>query len=359
MQNKLIYTACLLLLSACGTTSRFTEGMKEPVKATSQTASTADDAEQDVLKAFSIGKLASSPAPDSLPTSRVCRPISGSTAVSRYLGVFSDALDTVQKVGAKPEDTSYAGYVKQFKKNASNMESWNSKTAREEQEKKDEDQATRCEALFEADRAPGVVLKAIGAPGKNFIAITGSILAIDKALKLALSSFEATQRELAVHKTIENLLPQMKDAREQLKTPPDVSFGPFVQYLDGAGPAADMNKTVVGATINIRRWFVTQTLLAQWDYLSTCRKAKTSCAGDPNVIAAMQSFSANIQTYRSLAKLDPNKTLATLDTAITSTENSLKVSKNPVDWIDALIDVAGAFSDFSDAYDKTKKSKDE
>lgn len=343
-------------LAGCGTTSSFTRGMEEPVKAIANAATLANEAEQNVLKAVATGLASSSLTLDDL----VCKLASpGAVEVHGQLQAFGDALDTVRKVGEKPDDTSYAGYVRKFRESAAaGQPPTNPDAEQTEALKKEAERIARCKELFKADTAAGTQLMAPEGEAALPMIIT-RLLGFDQLVKALLGQAEALSREAAVKRTIQTLLPGLKKASAQLKMVPTPTYGPLVRYTAGSAPKAEgMNGTVLGATVNIRRWYIAQQARTQWEYLSRCRAAADkSCFGDPAIQAAANGFAASVHSYRSLAKVDAVKVQAMVDDAVAAAESSLEI-QGAAAWIDGLIGIADALSALDDAYGKYDKSKD-
>lgn len=331
--------------------------MEEPVKASAKAAAIADAAEQDVLRAYSVGMVADKVLNFS---EVVCKAWDGPSATQANLSVFSDVLDTVQKVAEKPSDTSYSGYIKKFRENAANAAPKDIKAEQDEADKKAKASQLRCAGLYEADVAAGTTLASSEAPPNAAMPLFFTrILGLDQLVKAILSQAEAAQREAAVRKTIEYVLPQLEAASKDLRAEPTAAFGPRVRYKPGeANEATQMNTTALGATITIRRWFLAQQIQEQWRYLRACQERKgQGCLGDPAVQSAMNSLVLNVRAYRSLAKADSTRVLTALDAAIEASHASLQPSKSPSSWIDALVTIGDAVSSLSDAWDKYEKSK--
>lgn len=343
-------------LAGCGTTASFTRGMEEPVKAIANAAALADEAEQNVLKAVAAGL-----APTSMTLSElVCNPLGpGPGDVRTQLRAFGEVLDTVQKVGEKPDDTSYAGYIRKFRQNAAaGQPSADPAAEQAEARKKELERILRCNSLFKADTDTGTKLRPLDGEGALPLFFT-RLLGLDPLFKALFGQAEALSREAAVRRTIQMLLPGLKEAATQLKTVPTPTYGPLVRYATSSAPEAEgMNATVLGATVNVRRWYVAQQARTQWEYLSRCRAAADkACFGDPAVQAAANGFVASVYSYRSLALVDSAKVQATVDAAVVAAEKSLE-GQGAAGWIDGLIGIADALSALDDAYGKYDKSRD-
>lgn len=343
------------VLAGCGTSASFTRGMEEPVKAISTSAQLAHEAELSVLRSMAVGLTSNVRALDDL----VCKPIgAGPGAVRTQLQAFSEALETVQKVGEKPDDTSYAGYIRKFRENAAaGQPASDEATEQTEARKREAERLARCTALFRSDTSPGTQLRQMDGEGVLPMFAT-RFLGFDLLVKAFLSEAEALSREAAVKRTIRTLLPGLRQAATQLRAVPTATYGPLVRYAAGSAPEAEtMNETVLGATVNVRRWYVAQQVITQWNYLVRCRGgADKTCFGDPAVQAAANGFAASVYAYRSLAKVDSVKVHADVDAAVAAAEKSLE-GKGVVAWIDGLIGVADALATLDDAYGKYDDSK--
>ncbi len=341
-------------VTGCGTTASFTRSMEEPVKALSNVVALADEAEQNVLKATATGL-----APTSLtPGEIACRPVGGGPGeVSDQLKSFGDALDIVRKIGEKPADTSYAGYIRKFRENAAAGQP----STKPDIEKRESERFDRCKALFLSDINAGTQLSPLKPKrdGEMSPSIVVQLLGVNQLAKAFLGQAETISREAAVRRAIEKLLPDLRVAAAQLKAEPSPEYGPLVQYGSGSSVEATvMNASVLGATVNVRRWYVAQQVKSTWDYLARCRAATDrACFGDPAVQAAADRFASTVYAYRSLAKVDPVKVLASVDSAVITANDSLNF-KEPEAWIDGLIGIADALSSLNDAYGKFDKSKD-
>jgi hypothetical protein len=344
-----------LALGAC-VSAEFTKGMAEPVQTLKQSARVTGGADGDVLKAYAAGMVSDAVIP-SLPD-LVCIPSAGPAVVSKNLGVFADSLDVVKQVGEKPSDTSYAGYIKKMRENAANAASAgagnNDEAAAQLKLVK---QWTRCMALLAADDSQDSLQRMPKASGALPAGI-GKTLALDAVLKVLLGQIESAQREAAVQDTIKALIPVLESAREELKQAPSASFGPFVKYPDdqASAPAFEMNKTIVGAAVNIRRWLLAKQIASQWTALATCRTAM-SCLKDPATHRVLDDFTTNVVQYRALARVDAAKIVSSLDTAIAAARSSFEAGKKIENWIDSLIAVSDAVTDLSDVYGKFEEAK--
>ena len=346
-----------LTLAACSTTGDFTRAMDEPLKVVTQASLLAESAEVDVLKAHAVGMTSVQPIGGLADV--VCVRWAGPSVAQSHLSVLSDAVDTVKKVGEKPVDTSYAGYIRKFRENSENAAPVDVDLERAKAAEKARLALQRCKDLIASDWTADKSLSPAPTKGGTILAILPAILALDKLIKSGLSLIEAAQREAAVRATIIGLIPQLREARTALAAAPTAAFGPMVTFAPNAlSVATDMNKSNVGATITLRRWFIAQQISAQWTYLQQCRDRKRpNCLGEPDVDRTLNTLASNIATYRGLAKIDSTKVLAALQTAIDGAEQSLKSAGNPANLIDAIVGLADAVSGISDAYGAYAKTR--
>lgn len=370
MKIHLAATAvAVMTLAGCGSTANFTKGMEEPVKALNSAATLAQDAERDVLKSIATGisprlwdekEVAEK---DELPF-MVCRAAgSGPQDVRGDLQIFADGLETVKEVGAKPDDTSYAGYVHKLRQNAAAGKDTNDPDPKEVARKlkaKEDERLGRCLALFPVDVANTTRLVKPGGAGATPMLIA-RLLGADQLIKQILATGEALTREAAVRSTIAQLKKEFGDAAKRLKVTPPNNYGPYVNYAAGTAPLAESyNATVLGAAINIRRWYVAQQAAQQWQYLQTCRdagrKGARACFGDPAVQAAANGFADAVYNYRRLAEVQPAKVHAAVDEAVkVASEN--QASKGIAQLIDGLIGIADSLKELDDAVDTYHDSR--
>lgn len=359
----------VMTLAGCGSTAKFTKGMEEPVKALNSAATLAQDAERDVLKSIATG-ISPRLYDPKLVSDReelffmVCRAAgTGPEDVRADLQIFADGLETVKEVGAKPDDTSYAGYVHKLRQNAAAGEATNDpdpkKVAAKLKEKEDKRNA-RCLELFAGDVSNTTRLEKPATAGATPMLIA-RLLGADQLIKQGLATAEALTREAAVRRTIAQLAKEFGSAAERLKASPPSNYGPYVQYAAGTAPLAESyNTTVLGAAINIRRWYVAQQAAQQWQYLKTCRDAgrtgARACFGDPAVQAAANGFADAVYNYRRLAEVQPAKIQAAVASAVaTATDNP--ASKGIAQLIDGLIGIADSLKELDDAVDTYHDSR--
>ncbi len=359
MTGRLLFiVTCAATLSACSTTSDFSRALEEPVKVTNAAAAVVTDSSTDIMEISAFG-LRTDAVVD--PGEIACIPTPGPASAGDDLSVFGDSLDAVQKVGAAPKDTSYAGYIRQFRQNRDAMKPPASLDARnKERDDKLTEAQTRCTTLFAADISARTALAHKTVVKGAVLPFIGIVMAWNEVIKDGLAAAEQAQREAAVRETVKRAIPDMKLARDHLFGPiaPEAApaFGPIVQYPDGASAlVSDPNKTVLGAVINVRRWYVAQIVKSDWDRLQSCRTAQDfACLGDPAARAVASDFSANGLAYRKLAGIDVAKIKVALDSAITGAEQSVDKGSFS-NLLDALATIGDSVSTISDAVGKAKK----
>ncbi|MGX1187459.1 hypothetical protein AB7M29_005138 [Pseudomonas sp. F-14 TE3623] len=339
---------------ACGSASNFSRALDEPVKMANGASDIAASAENDRIKAIALGAYASqkqAPLAD-----LVCNTDSGALTAGSNLSVFGDALDTVKKVAEKPDDTSYASYMRNFRKNADSI---NSKPEpveiqlqkmRAKQLKRDQ----RCVVQFNQD----VKVKNLYAPAikGGSVAAVATFLSLDKLVKLTLKYVEEAQREKAVRSTINELKSQLREAYKQLSVENDKGFGLRVEYPQGNV----VDHTSLGEVVNIRRWYVAQEINGIWLDLNGCRvSGQMDCLKSSETRAGADDFAEAVIAYRSLASVDSGKVLSALDQSIKKIEELDQGKASLADVVDGLVALADAVSGLDGAYKDYDKSKDE
>lgn len=359
MKIQVVGTAlATLLLAGCGSTTSFTAGMETPVKVVNSAASLAQESERDVLKAFAVG-LTPLYSPFNAVEFLVCGAAgNGPESVRADLQAFADGLEAVKEVGKKPDDVTYAGYLHKLRQNAAaGIDTASENEAAEALAAKETQRRRLCFALWSADVADTTELKRPGGEGAppQFIA---RLLGLDQLFKQVLATGEALTREAAVRRTIEKLSTDFEASGNRLKAKPSTSFGPYVHYDSGTAALADSyNATLLGSSINIRRWYVAQQANQQWTYLAACRNSgKKACFGDPSIQAAANGFVDAVYTYRHLVLVEPAKVNKAIDTAVSASKKSLE-GQGIAGWIDGLIRVADSLKDLDNAVDKYHESR--
>lgn len=347
-----------IAVAGCKTTENFTKGMETPVKALNSAVTVAQESERDVLKSLATGLMAPYKPFDEAKFLACGAAGSGPEGARADLQAFADGLEAVKEVGAKPDDTSYAGYLHKLRQNAAaGIDTTTEATASDALQEKELKRRRQCFALWDADVAMKTGLQrpqGDGAP-PQFIA---RLLGLDQLFKQVLATAEAASREAAVRRTIEALNKDLEKAAKTLKAPPGGSYGPYVQYDPTTAPLAHgYNATALGASVNIRRWYVAQQVRYQYEFLKPCRNAATKeCFGDPAVQTAANGFADAVYTYRRLAQVEPDKIHKAVDSAVAASKKSLE-GQGVAGWIDGLIGVADSLKDLDSAVDTYQDSR--
>lgn len=363
------FLAAALSLGGCATSSNFADAMEGGVKSTKNASQIVDNAQRDFIHAQALGAVDRGGAPEPTIEILTCYPVAGLSAAGSNLAVFSDGTDLVAKVAKKPDDITYGGYIAALKADRQAVKDANDGDLLKVKGDAIKAAQRRCElALIEDLRADSQLkLPAAQLRGANVIAV---ILGLDKVFKTLLSDIESAEREAAVRASVNAIIPRMEDAKKELASTYNASFGPVVQLAQGFPPGVtkqvdkeevtsihDMNGTVLGATITMERWYVAHTIEAIHTQLATCRASKKSldCLADPQVRANLDAMTNAIATYRALAQVDSKKLLIKLENAIADARKASD-TKLP-GLLEAISTVANAFSDLADAVDKYKKAK--
>lgn len=367
--------AFVLSLSACGTVD--VTALEDASKSLAQASSVAAEADRDLLRAYSLGmnKSAASKLEETVCGGQVIEATadapkhvqgSGASAVQSYLSVYPDSLDSIQKVGKTPTDTSYTGYVKKMRDNQKAIDGMPEEKKQAEKEKARLarlDALNRCLDLYRADSSAGSRLtappdmKALGLlPAVPIIPL---FLALNKFAKTIVATAEKAQREEAIKETVKQILPQLDEAAKAMNVTAGAEFGSKVEYPVGVkGAAVDMNQTVLGATITIRRWFLAQQINEQEAYLADCQAKVAHCLGSPTVQAAMNAFAVNVQAYRALTQVDTIKIQKALKDTVAATQKAVDdANTKPLDLLDSLVTIADSLSDMASAHDAYEKAK--
>jgi len=358
---RFVVSVAILALCGCTTSSNFSRSMEDPIKLVTRASSLASDASEASIVLQVIG-VSSDVLVSPVNTLACGLPSTGLSAAVRTLSVYSDGLEIVQDIGAAPEKKSYAGYIRQFKKNSEAMRSkaTNDAQRQAEIEKMLAMQQARCAAMLEADLRPSTQFHSVPAPaGAALPAIFGTLISLDNLAKSLLAQAEGMQREVAVRRTLNELTPQFKAATRALSAPPGAGFGPLVVYDPAtADEALRMNQSVLGAVLTIDRWMTAKTMEQQWRALSSCRSsvdAGTQCLGDASKLGTASAFASNARKYQAQSQLDAQKILAEIARASDAAENASKLD-GIGGFLDALTDMSGALSGIDAAYEASRKS---
>ncbi len=352
-----VYAMGAILLSGCASTGGVSAALSDPADTVKTASEVVGSAEIDLLSFVAMGEIKAPPSLSDL----VCVPTNGPKVTSAELGLFSDALDTINKVNTKPDDTSFAGYVTQFRKNKAAIDDASAPPGIEKKNalEKELNAQDRCKKLFEADSSVSKQPSSTGFHVNSIAPFIGVALAVRDLATSLLQYGEAAQRAKAVQATIEKLIPQLNDGLKELAKDADpATFGYIVTYPQSvAGPAVEMSKSNLGAALTIRRWAIAHTINAIWDELKQCRTS-SACIRSGLARSSANEFGVKVQAYRSLSKLDDKKILADLKDA---TEAADKASKNKsiAAAFDAVFTIGDAVSGIADKVDAVKKARDQ
>lgn len=355
--RHLLLAASFIALVGCTSSVQFNRVMEKPAAAAKGAAEVARGADQDLIRALALGVYKADGAAD-FPIV-LCWPRKGPDVAGANLMTFADALQTVNKVAEKPQDTSYAAYIRRF----GELEKAGNRDVKAERAaalKEIQAARERCELLAVQDAQGRLVDVSDVGVALTVPPIVGQILALDQLIKALVAQTEKAARAAVVREVIRNLLPQLREAVGELAKEPGPTFGPRVVYPTGTSKDAEtMNRTVLGATITIRRWFVGTQARAQWAALEGCRKGapSTGCLGRHSEVALADSLVGNAYAYRALAQNDSQKLLDQLSKATDGAEAATKEG-SLADMIDALIGIGDALSGISDKYEAYRKTRE-
>ncbi|MBB3639657.1 MULTISPECIES: hypothetical protein [Variovorax] len=335
--------------------------MDDPIKMVGKASSIAGDATSTVIALQAIG-VSSDVLVTPVSTLACEYPNTGTAAAVRTLSVYSNGLEIVQDIGSAPEDKSYAGYIRQFKKN---NEALTSKAKTDVQRQAEVHallarQQARCVAMLAADLNASTTFHSLpGITGGATPAIVGTLISLDKLAKTLLEQAERLQREAAVRKTLDDLTPQFESATRVLAAEPNTFFGPLVVYDPSMdNEATRMNKSVLGAALTIDRWMTAKVMVQQWRALAPCRvtvELGTQCLGDAQRLAVANAFAANARKYQALSQLDAERLLNGISKATDAAKSASRLD-GVGGFLDALMGLAGALSDVDAAYVATQKA---
>jgi hypothetical protein len=354
--------ACLALLGGCATAKNFNNALAEPVATSSKAAEVVASAAADVLRANAFGLVESPPAN---PIELVCATQEGLRGTTINLRQFSEALEAVDKVASKPDDTSFSGYISQIRKNQEAIAAAGGAPNAEQQiaAKKRVAEYNRCKALFSADWNANPRLSADSAMQLHGMTPTLGIILAFRDLALTLLKYgEAAQREEAIKATVASLVPQLDEAVKRLAAPLDpAAFGSHVVYASSASPLAlEMNKSNLGASLSIQRWMTAMQIRGSWENLAACRKAQSpaTCMGNADARANAADFAVQIASYRNLAKINDQSVLEALGGAVKKARKASDGKASLAEIMDALFGIGDAVADIADKADAIKKAKD-
>lgn len=359
MKWPLALFAAPLLLSGCATQANFTAALEKPAKQASATRVVTNEAQRDTARIYTLRLTG-----DIYPlTSLACTPATSLNNLDGALGAFGEALETIAEVGKAPPDTKYASYVKQFRKNDKYIKEAKTSGTQEAMQKakdatKAEQQAAlqRCTALYSADVVATV--KKSSPPDPQAAFGISAFFALNELIKAGLAAGEGVQRERAVELTASALTPGLRAAYTQLSDAPDKAFAPYIDYSaqSATNPAVTMNKSQLGAALNIHRWLLAQRI-AQLD-AAIGKTRNLQCLADANCRRNLDDLITAIEEYRTLAAVDAVVILDALDSGIKKAEAAADGKQTWAQFLDGLLAVADAINGINDKYDAYQTSKE-
>lgn len=358
MKIRYAVTICsAAMLSGCATEANFTKALEGPIAAANAARVVVQQADLDIDKARAMGLVGSY---NTSASDLVCKPLESTVGTLRSLSAFGEAVELIKDVAEKPADDSYATYLQQFRKNKKSIADAAGRSdldlAKDKFNKESEaarKAMQRCARLYASDVRPANRLEpAYGSP-ESF----KSLGALSSLVKGILAAVESAQRAEAVQKTAVALIPGLRLAQEQLSAahPPQQ---PHVAYsLDTVDDEARlMGDSRLGATINLRRWFVARQIEHALARARQCQ-GDTACLGDPLMRITLDNLASDIRSYRELAVIDTKQILADMNTGIDTAE---RVGRSPGNWaqvLDALVNVYDALGGLNAQYHDWQASR--
>ena len=357
------------LLGGCAD-SKFSHGMKKPLQLINNASSISDEAGSDVLFLYALGYYPNQQEDSSnLLIQLTCTNTNGPESVGRLLSTFGNGLEVVKEVGSPPEDTTYAGYVAQFRHlkqvNRDVSKAEVRKDVKDNLQKELFDEKKRCTELLSADLNSETVLGQKSVANNASLEETfGTILAIDGLVKEILGQTERIQRNAALRKVIFRLSSQFDDVAKELKAAPGAKFGLQVQYPEnakGMDLAKQGNSSTLGAVLTLRRWTLAQSLEQQWEGLKLCRsggiKSAKNCLRDSEKANQALAFATSARKYAALAQVDPDSIRTAIDNAVEAAKDANK-SDGISGLLDAVVELSSALSKLDAAYVKYDGTKE-
>lgn len=359
MKTPLALIGLAALVSGCGTTATgFSSALDSQLKFAQSARAIATLAEADAIKAKWLGMTGKKPASDKWAAEvalDVCTPTSGVYATDTALAAFGDSVEVLKKVAEKPADVSYAAYVAQFRKNNKYLDAavHQGDPAAVAEAKRKALVATleareRCRQLFMADT--GAMLypprDALVGGGERALA---SILAFDVVFKAVLGGIEKMQRDDAVRATAVNLTRDLRTAHAELANTDLSTFAPRVEFAsaDAQGPAATMNRTRLGATITLHRWYLAQEVRA---ITSTLARCNASCLGDSVMRKNLDDLVQAMLGYRALSAIDTDQALKSIGDGLDKAQKVADGKVSMADILDGFLAIADSLAGIDKAY---------
>jgi hypothetical protein len=279
-----------------------------------------------------------------VPTALVCLPSSPSVELTgKELGAYADAINAIAKVAAKPTDVSYAGYLQQFRKDQSAIDtaSKDTNTESEKDLQQTKDAQARCSALLTADLKAELHGPA-PRPGQFAVtAIPAVVASIDGLIKSVLSAKELAKRDEAVRKSTAHMVTVLRDVTAKLQESP----GPYDYVL------ANAPNTRLGNTLSIHRWMAARRLQSDWEHVVQAQ----TVTGSGNAWEVTDRFVADADSYVSLSAIDSDKLLTQLTGAIDKA-NDASGKASLAELFDSLSEIGSALSGINDKYSAFRKT---
>lgn len=370
----------LLMCGGCASIGDINKAFEKPSAAAAKAAAIAQESDKEIIALIALGAVPVTDAPnynvkdksqvDGYPSqSLICDSDAGIKNVVDNLGVFTDAITTIDRVAEGPKGGTYAAYIQKFSENQAAIKRNGIDIQKEKDDAIEDAKGTRkkCYSLVEGDLVYAKATTTINA-NQAFLPGLAGILSLDGLIKSILGAAEQAQRNKAIIATVKNLVPQLEDASRQLKhatnkdgklIPNGELFQFTIRYLpSGISPDAErISATTLGQAITIRRWAIAQRIKARWLDLKDCRMTKPSpCVTDTKLRVA-DELATNIYTYRALADVDSDKLLEQLDKAIDNAKNAATTT-SLAGLIDSILAIGDTLNGISDKYSGYRKTRE-
>jgi hypothetical protein len=336
----------------------FSSALESQVKLAQSARAIATLAEADAIKAKWLGMTGKKPASDRWVGEvaiDVCTPTSGIYATDTALAAFGDSVEVLKKVAEKPADVSYAAYVTQFRKNNKYLDTavQQGDPAAVAESKRKALMATleareRCHQLFMADSGATLYPPRDALVGGEERSLA-TILAFDVVLKAVLGGIEKMERDEAVRSTAVNLTRDLRTAHAELANTDLGTFSPRVDYapVNAQNPAATMNRTRLGATITLHRWYLAQEIRAITSAMTRC---DAGCLGDAANRKNLDDLVQAMLGYRALSAIDTDQALKSLSDGLDKAQKVADGNVNLADILDGFLAIADSLSGIDKAY---------
>jgi hypothetical protein len=192
------------ILSACASTT-VPPNLNAAATKASDTALLVHGVEGEILEARLLGLVDNeSIAPSkSVPPALVCKSSASIELTAKELGAYADAINIVGKVAEKPKDTSYSGYLQQFKKDHEAVTAAGKSPEEESEKDKQEtiDAQNRCMTLLSSDLDKHLSGPKITGSALLISALPSVVASIDGMAKSLLAVIEQAPR-IAGHRRL-------------------------------------------------------------------------------------------------------------------------------------------------------------